>query len=340
MNLENITTNPIKNSINPELMFEAKFSIQLGSEIPIEITGSLLSSEGEKLANIYNNSYKLQHESEKLKLSAREDNNREITNRTINIELIASLNCRVLDRIQFLRKKEQKGDVILNLDLYVKTLESRARLSSIFLTDPNNFGSQNITYDYQKRDSYPRNHVDMWILSGDSSSVFIEMNNRNFKKKITIPGSDWVHDFCPVFQIGNFYVFEYFMPDYKEGSESIEERLKKSIDAIESMRNEMIKGEWERVIEESRPVWELLKKVEEIKTLLIDNGYTQQAYDDLNKSIENLYSYSSKFFHKLEKDKKTLMSDIKASKEDAEFIYAMSITLVNLISKKMQKSKL
>ncbi|GAG76733.1 unnamed protein product, partial [marine sediment metagenome] len=113
----------------------------------------------------------------------------------------------------------------------------------------------------------------MWILSGNSGPTFIELNKIHFKEQKVIHSSDWIHDFCPVFQIGKFLVFEYSLLDYLEGSDSIEERLNNSIDSLKKMERNLIEGDWNKVIEDSRGIPELLKNYEEIKDLFIRDGY-------------------------------------------------------------------
>jgi hypothetical protein len=101
------------------------------------------------------------------------------------------------------------------------------------------------------------------------------------------------------------------------------------------MEENLIRGDWNGVIEDSRAFWELLRSQEEV---LIRDGYTEPAFTDLNESLKQLFNFSSKFHHKEDKGKK-VMPEIKASKEDAYLIYAASMTFVNLISKKMQRLK-
>jgi hypothetical protein len=102
------------------------------------------------------------------------------------------------------------------------------------------------------------------------------------------------------------------------------------------MEYNMIRGEWTEVIKDSRVVWELLRNQSEIKDLLMGDGYTEPAFTDLNESLKQLFNYSSKFHHREDREKK-MMPEIKASKEDAYLIYATSMAIVNLISKKMQR---
>ena len=338
MRIDKIEVKPVQESINPELMFEMEIFIRKGYEIPLEITGGLFSDENKKLANIH----EFIQETNNIELSARDQRNER--EEKLIIKLIAPLNHKVLDYIETLRTQNKKGDVILTLDIFVKTLISKTSLSHMFLLDgaklpyqlPEPYeDAKPVVYQYQ-RDGFSTSHTNMWILSGDGSPAFIEIRNNNLKNKVTIRSSDWIHDYCPVFQIGKFSVFEYLLPDYIEGSGSIEERLSGSIDAIKNMEYNMIRGEWTEVIKDSRVVWELLRNQGEIKDLLMGDGYTESAFTDLNESLKQLFNYSSKFHHREDREKK-MMPEIKASKEDAYLIYATSMTIVNLISKKMQR---
>ena len=338
MRIDKIEVKPVQESINPELMFEMEIFIRRGYEILLEITGGVFSDENKKLANIH----EFIHETTNMELSARDQmNERE---EKFTIKLIAPLNHNVLDYIETLRTQNKKGDVILTLDIFVKMLISKTSLSYMFMMDDAKFPYQlpehskdakPVFYQYQ-RDGFSTRQTNMWILSGDGSPAFIEIRNNNLKNKVTISSSDWIHDYCPVFQIGRFSVFEYLLPEYVEGSGSIEERLSGSIDAIKNMEYDMIRGEWTGVIQDSRVVWELLRNQDEIKDLLTRDGYTEPAVTDLNKSIKELFNYSSKFHHREDRGKK-IMPEIKASKEDAYLMYATSMAIVNLISKKMQR---
>ncbi|MHB1664267.1 MAG: hypothetical protein ACYCT7_03250 [bacterium] len=189
---------------------------------------------------------------------------------------------------------------------------------------------------YNDSGSFSSSQSNIWILSGDNGPIFLEVIDDINDLPITIPSSDWIHDFCPAFNIGKFFVFEYLMPNYTEGSDSFEERLNKAINAIKDMESKMIAGEWTDVIEDSRPIFELLKNQGEIKNLFIEDGFTDEAYNNLNNSLQSLFDFSSKFHHSVSQTKK-VMPKIKASKEDAYLIYTISMTIVNLISKKLQK---
>lgn len=341
MRINKIDVKPVEKSINPELIFEIELFIQRRYEIPLEITGCVFSEDDMKIANIH----ELIHDPNKsIELSARDRGNE--GEEKLIIKVIAQLNYKTLDYIETLRTTNRKGDVSLTIDLFVKTIISKTSLSHMFLIERSAGGK--VPYQlpesyknampvfYQYQDRFSTSRTNMWILSGDGGSTFIEIRNNNFKVSVPIRSSDWIHDYCPVFQIGRFSVFEYLLPDYIEGSGSIEERLNESINAIQKMEQNILKGEWNGVIEDSRAVWELIRNQEEIKDLLRRDGYTEEASKDLNESIKKLFDYSSKFHHREDKGKK-IMPEIKASKEDAYLMYAISMTVVNLISKKMQR---
>ncbi len=339
MRIDKTDVKPVQESINPELLFEIEFFIQRDYEIPIEITGGLFSSENKKIANIHEFMFAPNHSFE---LSA-EHYRRSEREGKITIKLIAPLNHKVLDYIETLRQKNKKGNVDLNLDIFVKTLVSNTIISPITEAGVSggvwsNMESQGkIPIAFKNSGEFHPSFSNMWILSGNGSPTFIKTIDSNFKIPKSIPSSDWIHDYCPLFQIGRFSVFEYLLPEYIEGSGSIEERLNKSINAIHEMEENLNRGEWNGVIEDSRPVWELLRNQDELKDLLTRDGYTEPAFTDLNESLQKLFAFSSKFIHKLDKDKKRTMPDIKASKEDAHLIYALSMNVVNLIAKKMQR---
>lgn len=337
MRIDKINVVPVQESINPELLFEIEFFIEREKEIPIEISGNIFSDENKKIANVH----EVIHGSNSMKLSA--EFQRNYNEEKLTLKLSALLNHKVLDYIETLRTKNKKGDVILNLDLFAKTVMSSTVVSHItkdigvsggIISQIAEQGNSIIAYR-NKSDFYPA-YNDMWILSGKGSPTFMEIKNNNFKDKVTIRSSDWIHDYCPAFQIGRFSVFEYLLPDYAEGSGSIEERLNESINAIKKMEENLIGGDWNGVIEDSRAVWELLRNQDEIKNLLIRDGYSEQAAMDLNEGLKQLFNFSSKFHHREDKGKK-ITPEIKASKEDAYLIYATSMNIVNLISKKMQR---
>lgn len=331
MRINKIDIQPVTDSINPEFTLTMNCFLQKNLEIPLEISGHILSEDNKKLSNIHQI---FQLETQPISLSTREDR----YDRELNtyFRLTAPLSHRALDHIETLRTSNSKGDIILNIEIFVKLLESKIILSNMILSkkeDQNGFYSVLFKYDPE----FSTSQSNMWVLSGNNGPDFINTVNKKFANQVIIPSSDWVHDYCPVFQIGKFAVFEFLMPEYTEGTGSIEERLNKSINAIKKMENDILEGEWNEVIEDSRAVWELLRNRDEIKDLLKDDGFTDQAIENFNETITQLFKFSSKFLHQEEIGNRKIMPEMKASKEDAYLIYSLSLNLVNLISKKFQR---
>ena len=330
MRIDKIDIKPATESINPEFIFNLNCILENNREIPLEISGYVLSDDNKKLANMH----QIVHlKDQQIQLSALED--RYNNNNHTYFELTASLNRRILDHIETLRTTNSKSDVILNIEIFVKLLKNNIIHSNMILGGRNKDGFQQVLYKHDQ-DSSTR-PINMWILSGNNGPDFIRTVNMKFTHKVIISSSDWIHDYCPVFQIGKFAVFEYLLPEYTEGTGSIEERLNASVNSIQKMENNIIKGEWNKVIEDSRVVAELLRNQDDFKDLLLRDGYSEQAFENLNQSIKELFKFSSKFIHKEDMGKKEIMPEIKASKEDAYLIYSLSMSLVNLISKKFQR---
>ena len=328
--MDKVKVKPLENSINPTLLCTIEYPIQDNYRAPIEITGFLLSNDGKKISNISGFRYESVRKIQGIKAINRASNN--MVNH--NIEIIAPLNPKALDYIQEQRELNLKGDVILKLNINIRAINSKTCLSYMFLKNLTHTEETPVMYKYNE--PFSSQHSNMWILSGDSGPIFLEVIDEVYDLPITIPSSDWIHDFCPAFNIGKFFVFEYLMPDYVPGSDSLDERLNKAIDVIKDMELKMISGEWTDVIEDSRPISELLRNQDEIKALFNEDGFTDEAYNNLNASLKSIFDFSSKFHHSESKTKE-VMPRIKASKEDAYLIYTISIATVNLISKKLQK---
>ena len=76
--------------------------------------------------------------------------------------------------------------------------------------------------------------------------------------------------------------------------------------------------------------WDMLEK------LLIADGYSTDAVGKIQASLAALFDFSSKFLHKLDKDKK-LAPDLRAYREEAELVLALSMTFVNLFARKARR---
>jgi len=183
MRIDKIEIKPATESINPEFIFDINCILDRYREIPLEISGHVLSENNKKLANIH----QIFHfENQQFELSALEEYNRE--DKT-SFNLTAPLNQRILDYIETLRTTNSKSDVILNVEIFVKLLENKIILSNMILGERNSDGIRQVFY--KSNPELPTSHNNMWILSGNRGPEFIKTINKKFTNRVIIPSSDW-----------------------------------------------------------------------------------------------------------------------------------------------------
>lgn len=356
LDTDKIKVEPLKDCVRPEMKFD--IPVYYGAyEMPIGSTGILLSEDGKKISDLVEEV--ATDKSKSFELAAANPNGREQKEEETTLSMVAKLDPIVLDHVEDLRSKNPRGNVKFGFKITVRTLNSRSRISYMSLIDPSSAFKSSLR-DHQKkakcviylppkkRESFTTGgYSNMWILSGNDGPTFLEIQHHQLKGEITIHLDKWLDSFCPILKVGKFAVFEFQVPDYIEGRGNLPERINEAINAVEKMEEDLRKSEWNRVIEDSRPIWELLRKVDEIRDLLLGDGYTEEAINDLcgytdkngckhSGCLNNLFNLSAKFHHKLDRNKK-LKPEIKASKEDAYLIYTTGLAFANMISKKMQR---
>jgi len=89
------------------------------------------------------------------------------------------------------------------------------------------------------------------------------------------------------------------------------------------------------VIKALRPVWELLREVEEIKKLLRADGFPEEAALDFRGAVQKLFDFASKFDHA--RDRETILPNIKPQKEDAYFAFTLAGAVLNVITRKTNR---
>lgn len=310
---QNLTITPNKNSINPE--FKIKIPCKYSNIIICDIYGEIWYDHKSKLANLNFDGY---HEHDNTFNDG--DVYRSETfggepsvssGRNPDIFLIAQLSKSAIDYIETERTKVQDSDVNLNLKITIKYLDK--------LLVP----------------------VDI----SEGNQIFLGAKKYQFPIQHTIPQSRWVKEFCPAFGIGEFFLFEYpllkseELNDFQDSSE-IKKILDRSIIIAGEMKKYIKKGEWATAIQHARRISEILKiddSKTDIKAILVNSGYTEEAYDKLIKSIQNLFRYTSEFHHETTEGNKQLKPDIPVNKEDAYLVYTMTINLIHLISTKLKR---
>lgn len=337
---------PLSDFVEPAIEFPLKLTYN-SFESVLSIEGTLLAEDGKVLACL----------SEKVGTRGREvgkigargsgrDKNLEREN-SVDVPLVALLSKGALNHIDNARDKNPKHDVVLTLQLTVRSLNSKAEIAHVHEITPGEIGpplrgplesigiESLIAYKYGRDYSAPRGNL--WLISGDSDATFLEIRDWPQQIPIEIAASDWVQDFAPQLGIGRFVIAELPLLSPVAMGDEFAGRLNEALKALQEMEDELKPGEWNEAIGKSRPVAELLRHEDMIKSILGKHGYSEEAANSLVNGVKCLFDYSSKFLHRVEKDGKTIAPEIKAEKEDAYLIYSLSVSLLNLLAQKARK---
>lgn len=180
-----------------------------------------------------------------------------------------------------------------------------------------------------------------------SSEYKYQIRIEELFETIEISQNDWLRKFCPFLGIGEFYLIELIKPPLENGNKIWSDLHENLINNLTQMEEELKRGNWQRTIEISRRFFENIKvgdnkqgnkkyKDELIKRMK-DLNYDEKGINDLLNGIWHFFEFTSKFIHE-----KSRNGDFKpipiAKKEDAYFIYSLSLNLTNLVYKKLSDS--
>ena len=158
--------------------------------------------------------------------------------------------------------------------------------------------------------------------------------------RIKIEQSDWVTNFSPKLGIGKFLLLELDV-----STSEISDLWKNLIELLTSNILEMEKwiklGEWKKVMDTSRHFFDGLKFnnnspfKQDLEKKLSEEQHNKEGINDLFKGIKSLFDFTSKYAHVTDRN-----GNIKpypnAKKEDAYFVFSLSVGLLNLINSKIQ----
>jgi len=347
VNIEVMEPRPVSDFVGQAMEFPVSLSIN-DLESILAVDGLLLAEDGKIVASLSQFEYNLgrgTHEMGRIGALGTQHDKDIQRQRDCSISVIAFLSNEALNHIDNVRDKNRKKDVVFKLRLRVRTLISQARIPPLHLVGPKEhtlapFREKDesiLTYKYE-HDYHPPVE-NLWVISGGGTPgpIFLEVRDVYQEIPKTIASSDWVNDFAPQLGIGRFITIELPLPSPVAINKEFAERLNKATETLQKMEEEVKKGEWNEVIQNSRPVAELLRDEVMVSSVLAKHGFTEEATGSLLGTIRNLFDYSSKFIHKVEKDGTIIPAEIKAEKEDAYLIYSVSIGLLNLLTQKVKK---
>jgi hypothetical protein len=333
MQIEFKKVEPNKRSLSYELIFTFRVFDIKPNEVPIQFKGELRSEDDFKIGDLvqYNSNTNYFY------LNAQDAIGKEIS-KEFEIQLHCEFGKRAINHIESYRlnKKEQSKDIIFVVDIVNNRIESNILISHLHLGEVAKGGGNLVSYKHGQY--YGGIDNGMYIMSAGSKSNFLKVIFNNYGTiRVQIDLMDWINKYCQYLDIGNFLVFEFQQPEKTVFSSVIKERYDKAQNALNDMQRQLNYGEWKMAIICIRPVFELFKNFEDFKSLLLESGYSEPAYDELKKSIKNSFGFVSKFYHALDESYVSVNPDIPAQKEDAYFAYSYSVSLLHLVSQKLKR---
>lgn len=244
MEIRSIGHKPGKKYISPSIRFPISLRYTELQEAIIKVSGWLEVADGKIIAKLEEEPMEATAQNGIGARGSKYDNQFKAAD--FETVLVASLDSRALDYIEKMRMKDEKRDVRFTLDLIVRGIDTKALISHVHLVNQRDLGiratteiltGSRTTRDYRflvyARDSgfYPDDR-DRWLVSGDGSPIFLVVTRQTLKKAVTIRSSDWIHDYAPVLQLG-----EYFIVEIPKGDKTIEQGWKYIDKAEESFRD-------------------------------------------------------------------------------------------------------
>lgn len=308
MEITKVTINPNGNAaIEPEMHIQLQYTWSNTPIVAIQHRGYLFLDNTHRLSIL--NEYDFEN-------NAREEHLRSLRGTvqkgTAHKTFVAPLGRRALELMIDSRLKNKKKDLELELKFSIDVLEPDFQAAINVVLDRERKNVPTLENDALfKRKTYALNH------------------------KFTIKSSDWINDYCPVFNLGRYKVFEIPLIDKFEGEHEIIKHLRAAVESLDFIEDAMNNGDWNSVIKESRPVWELFRDREQFTKLLKANDLNQITSQSFNSLMESCFDFASKFIHRKARGSKEVSAINNASKEEAQFIYSMAFSIVNLIGKKI-----
>lgn len=282
-------------------------------------------------------------------LSAREVTSRKETG-SIEVECFVPLARESIRYIEGIRMREKKKDVILSTNVYLNTLVSKAKLSHLSAPDELNVSKRFpdlarrqefdkaflTTYKYDR--DYSSSKDNMWILSGEGGTKYLEFASQPFSSAVTISASDWVQDYAPLLGLGRFVSVELPLPEELELSPTLREKFDAARRAIAQMEEDFKRGDWPELLDHARPVPELFREQNYLRDAFEAEGYPADAIAEFRESLSKLFDFLSKFHHAVDRQGKVIPPRIRPSREEAEIVYALCVTIVNLLARTAKRA--
>jgi hypothetical protein len=299
-------------SLSPTLQLYVNIEFAYRVELPISITGRIVSNELKIITYIseHHIDRDMQFGINLLTKSEKEKTNREHNNDTYSTCLSAELSPKAIEYMEIIRERDSEKSVQFTIEFMIKYME--------IPVEPEMLQQGN----------------------------FIKLSIRNINYKYQIEQSEWVRKYSPYLGIGKYLLLEFLIPT----ENSIPLFWKKVYDAlsqnVKDMESCLRNGDWQKTMFFARKFYENAKigdgkpGHEEFKNefakLMTKDQHCEQGVKDLHDGIWKLFEFYSKYSH--DQDKQGNIKPLPVSrKEDAYFAYSTAIGLLNLIGSKINR---
>jgi hypothetical protein len=328
MKVLSLTPMPNSECIEPTVDFELLVSFAHGERVPVDFS-IVVRAEDRK---ILGNARSYVRATESLPIDAL-DSPHGLPEATERLKMTLPLTRGHVEHIERVRSRHRKGDVVLRCEVEGQFLVSATTNATFLLAQRNEGDTYDVKYRYQGS-SFRPSHTNMWVLSGNNARTFLKREIKREERAAVIVSSDWLHDYVSLWHATNYLVLEIPHAEATPGKGGLQDWVDAATQAISNARSTLSKGEWNDVVEDLRPVWEVLRGKPDIKAMLEADGYTTDAAAALDSAIRQMFDFASKFVHRTDKTGKRLVPEVRAAKEEAMLVYALAGTVVNLIARK------
>lgn len=311
MKISNLQVNVCTQSLSPTLQLYVNIEFSYKIEVPVSITGRILSDNSKII------SYISEHHKENgiechlhlLTKAEKEKIKNENTNENYSTYLSAELSPKAIEHIEIMREKNPEKSVQFRIEFIIKYMEIGVEPEDLH--------------------------------KGSLIKFSIKKISENFE----IKQSDWIQKYAPYIGIGKYLLFEFVIPNenkipsfwkifYDDLSQTV-------INMEDSLRN----GDWQKTMFFARFFYENSKigddKIghqefkNEFTKLMLKDQHCEKGINELYNGIWQFFEFYSKYVHN--QDKQGNSKPIPVSrKEDAYFAYSTAIGLLNLIGSKIK----
>lgn len=308
MQITKLNILPDNYSANPTVILNVTFEGDRNSELIIGYIGRVKTNDGIRLADVLNSKdQNYQYQLREMGLQI-ESNQLEYNRTTFQKEFHFELTSKAIETIEIDRCTNTKKQVCFNFEFEITILKI-----------DRNFNNNNVRQ--LKAEIAYLSHV------------------------CEIPQSKWIQEFAESLGIGKYLLIEFpVTSNIDDIGKNIlwSKKMHLAQNHISEMQLQLQSGRWEKVIEESRKIWELFripktqnKLLTEFGNIFIANNYSDEGIKSLLDSLWSMHDYTSKFIHVKDKSE-NLKEIVYAKKEDAYFVYMWVLGLVNMLNEKLK----